>query len=202
MPFIAFLGCDGSGKSAVIQGVTARLEAEGHQVTLGHWRPKPFATSASGTLPTADDPHGQSPRGFASSVVKLGWLWLNWWVAWFQYLRRDSRKGFVLFDRYHGDLLVDPKRYRYGGPMWLARLASRLMPQPDRLIFLDAPPEVLLSRKQEVSEESLTRSRAAYLAMAIRTPALRVIDAGQPLVVVINTVLKAAKLDKDADEYV
>ena len=31
MPFIAFLGCDGSGKSAEIQGVTAAacLEAEG-----------------------------------------------------------------------------------------------------------------------------------------------------------------------------
>jgi thymidylate kinase len=202
MSFIAFLGCDGSGKSAVIQGVTARLEAEGHRVTLGHWRPKPFASSSGGTRSAADDPHGEAPRGFASSVLKLGWLWLNWWVAWFLHLHRDSGSGFVLFDRYHADLLVDPKRYRYGGPMWLARLASRWMPQPERVIFLDAPPAVLLTRKQEVSEEALTRGRAAYLEMATRSQQIRVVDAGQPLAVVIDTVLNAAGLTQNADEHV
>ena len=189
MSFIAFLGCDGSGKSAVIQGITEQLETKGHPVTLGHWRPKPFASS-SGSSATADDPHGQVPRGFVSSILKLGWLWLNWRVAWFQHLRRDSRKSFVLFDRYHGDLLADPRRYRYGGPLWLARLASRLMPQPDRVIFLDAAPEVLLSRKQEVGIEALAASRAAYLALAQTNPQITIIDAGQPLGKVIADVLK------------
>lgn len=190
MPFIAFLGCDGSGKSAVIQGVAARLEAEGHPVTLGHWRPKPFASSSGGTPSAADDPHGQAPRGFASSILKLGWLWLNWWVAWFQYLRRDSRKGFVLFDRYHADLLVDPRRYRYGGPMWLANLASRWMPQPDRVIFLDAEPVVLLSRKQEVDEASLTRSRSGYLNFCKSHPRFGIIDASKPLDQVVFLVME------------
>jgi thymidylate kinase len=190
MPFIAFLGCDGSGKSAVIQGVAARLETEGRPVTLGHWRPKPFVSSSGGTPSAADDPHGQQPRGFASSILKLGWLWLNWWVAWFQYLRRNSRKGFVLFDRYHADLLVDPRRYRYGGPLWLARLASRLMPQPDRVIFLDAEPDVLLARKQEVGIEALAVSRASYLALAKTNPRITVIDASQPLEKVIADVME------------
>ena len=194
MPFIAFLGCDGSGKSAVIQGVAARLEAEGRPVTLGHWRPKPFASSSSSTPSAADDPHGQQPRGFASSVLKLGWLWLNWWVAWCQYLRRDSRQGFVLFDRYHGDLLVDPKRYRYGGPLWLARLASRWMPQPDLVIYLDAPAEVLLSRKQEVSAAALKTSRAAYLALAASSPRIQVIDASGSLPAVIQVTMRLIKL--------
>jgi thymidylate kinase len=187
MPFIAFLGCDGSGKSAVIHGVTARLEADGHPVTLGHWRPKPFASPSSGTPAAADDPHGQLPRGFASSILKLGWLWLNWWAAWFLHLRRESRSGFVLFDRYHGDLLVDPKRYRYGGPLWLARLASRLMPQPDLVIFLDAEPDVLLSRKQEVGRDSLEAARREYLEFCDGNARCRIIDASQPLEPVIST---------------
>jgi thymidylate kinase len=190
MAFIAFLGCDGSGKSAVIQGVAARLEANGHPVTLGHWRPKPFAPISGDTESAADDPHGQKPRAFASSVLKLGWLWLNWWVAWFQYLRRDSRHDFVLFDRYHGDLLVDPRRYRYGGPLWLARLSSRWMPQPDIVFFLDAPPEVLLARKQEVGFAALQESRSRYLTLTRTGTRMRVIDAAGPLEVVIADVIR------------
>jgi hypothetical protein len=166
--------------------VTARLEAEGHRVTLGHWRPKPFASSSGGTRSAADDPHGEAPRGFASSILKLAWLWLNWWVAWFQYLRRDSRHGFVLFDRYHGDLLVDPKRYRYGGPLWLARLASRWMPQPDLVIFLDAEPNVLLSRKQEVGRDSLEIARREYLEFCDGNARCQIIDASQALETVIS----------------
>jgi thymidylate kinase len=192
MPFIAFLGCDGSGKSAVIQGVTARLEAEGHPVTLGHWRPKPFASSSGSAPSAADDPHGQAPRGFASSILKLGWLWLNWWAAWFLHLRRESRSGVVLFDRYHGDLLVDPIRYRYGGPMWLARLAGRLMPQPDLVIFLDAPPDVLLSRKQEVGRDALEIARREYLKFCRGRSRYLIIDASQPLEMVITQTKNSA----------
>ena len=189
MPFIAFLGCDGSGKSAVIHGIAAELRSIGHQVVIGHWRPKPFASQSNGIPSAADDPHGQAPRGFASSILKLGWLWLNWWTAWILQLGRQSRTGFVLFDRYHGDLLVDPKRYRYGGPLWLARLASRLMPQPDLVIFLDAEPEVLLSRKLEVGRGALEIARLNYLKFCAANARSRVVDASQPLETVVRQVM-------------
>lgn len=190
MSFIAFLGCDGSGKSAVIEGVTRHFAACGRTVEQGHWRPKAFSKE-DGTHTAADDPHGQSPRGLASSVLKLAWLWLNWWAAWFGPLGRAARDSLVVFDRYHADLLVDPRRYRYGGPMWLARLASRLMPQPDRVFFLDAPPEVLLTRKQEVKAEALAASRERYLSLATSNPRITVIDASQALEKVIADVVKA-----------
>jgi len=188
--FISFLGCDGSGKSAVIAGVAERLEKQGVVVTRGHWRPVAFAgENPEGARVTADDPHGQVPRGMVSSVLKLGWLWLNWWVGWFRFLGKQSASGVVLFDRYHADLLVDPRRYRYGGPMWLARLASRLMPQPDVVIFLDAEPEVLLARKQEVGREALAAAQEKYLELVKSHPRFRVVDAAQPLEAVIDDVM-------------
>jgi thymidylate kinase len=84
--------------------------------------------------------------------------------------------------------LVDPKRYRYGGPMWIARMASHLMPQPDLVLFLDADPEVLLSRKQEVSADALAASRSSYLQLCASHPRFRIIDASQPLAQVIDEV--------------
>jgi thymidylate kinase len=189
MAFFAFLGCDGSGKSAVIEQLAERLNAADFEVTCGHWRPMAFALEKPDSArSSADDPHSQKPRGSIGSVLKLGWLWLNWWIGWLKFLRRKNMSGAILFDRYHGDLLVDPRRYRYGGSMRLAKLASQLMPQPDLVFFLDASPDILLSRKQEVSRESLEKSRSAYLELTRTNPRFNVVDASQSLAEVVDQV--------------
>jgi len=189
MPFIAFLGCDGSGKSAVLDRVTERARDVRLEVVRGHWRPRAIGNSnAEDAAGHADTPHDQEPRGTLSSVIKLGWLWANWWMGWWKHLGSQSKHGLVLFDRYHADILVDPRRYRYGGPPVLARIASPLMPQPALVFFLDASPAVLLSRKQEVSLEALAKSRATYLELAASHPRFRIIDASRPLDQVVEEV--------------
>jgi thymidylate kinase len=96
--------------------------------------------------------------------------------------RYHVRRGsVVLFDRhfysdYHAFDVVDrPGRS-------LARrvhglVLSRVYPKPDLVIYLDAPPEVMLARKGEGSLEALERRRGEYLALAAVTPAFTVVDA-------------------------
>lgn len=188
MPFIAFLGCDGCGKSAVIEALAADSRAKSVPVATGHWRPSPFRRGTTPANDAADNPHGAEARGSMASVVKLGWLWLNWWAGWWGGLRGEAARGLLLFDRYHGDLLVDPTRYRYGGPILVAQLVMRLMPQPDLVVFLDAAPEILLARKQEVSHAALEASRERYLALCKRGGRFVVVDASLPLAEVVAQV--------------
>ena len=187
MSFIAFLGCDGSGKSTVIERIDTGLREQGIAVRQGHWRPAPFDARRDNSG-AADDPHSVPPRGAVASMAKLGWLAISWWAGWFRGFRHSAKNGALVFDRYHADLLVDPRRYRYGGPMALARLASALMPQPDLVIFLDAPAEILYARKQEVSLETLSNSRERYLALCRTHPRFTVIDASQSVDQVVANV--------------
>jgi hypothetical protein len=108
-----------------------------------------------------------------------------WFVYYtFGYVIRHlalARSTLMLNDRHFVDILVDPKRYRYGGPLWLLRLIWRVIPKPDLIVLLDAPPEVLQARKQEVSFAETVRQRRAYLSLVRGMGNGHVVDATQSL---------------------
>ncbi len=189
MPFIAILGCDGSGKSTVIKQITELLTKQKHSVLHGHWRPRIFGIyEIKADKRPVDNPHSSSARNTISSLFKLLWMAFNWWFEWFRVLRSSSNQGYVIFDRFHTDLLVDPIRYRYGGSKELAKAFCKLMPQPDLVIFLDAPVDVLLSRKNEVSEEALKHARESYLKLCAQHNNYHVLDATESIDVVVENV--------------
>ena len=130
-------------------------------------------------------PHCKPPRSALTSLVKIiVWLLEEWYANLFQ----DKKEALLICDRYYHDLLVDPIRYRYGGPMSIARLIGNLMPQPRLWVLLDAPAEVLQARKQEVPRRKPRGNADAYLSLVRKQKNYVIVDASQSLDKVIADV--------------
>ncbi|MEO6436517.1 MAG: hypothetical protein ABIP55_12270, partial [Tepidisphaeraceae bacterium] len=141
-----------------------------------------YQTFARGILPTKPkaSPHALPPRSFAGSLLKAAWWLMCYTLGYYRRVHpTKARGGLVINHRYLLDAIVDPKRYRYAGPMQLLKWIWAVAPKPDLLIFLDAPAAVIQQRKQEVPFAETARMREAYLALAKSLPNARIIDASQ-----------------------
>lgn len=187
--WVVVLGPDGSGKSSVSEHLRRDLAPAFRGTELVHLCHLLAMRRGSAPNRRVDDPHGKPGRGLAGSLAKIAICaaahvaghWLKTWPAL-------VRSTLVTFDRYYHDVLVDPRRYRYGGPTWLARLAGVVVPRPDLWIILDAPPAVLQSRKREVSAEETARQRNAYRKLGAKLRAAHIVDASRPLAEVVRAV--------------
>ncbi len=164
-PWIAFLGPDGSGKSTILEALRERLGPTRIGVMESRWWPEPLRPGEV-PGPPVTDPHAKPPRGLVLSWLKTLWLGLRWWK---ERLGRTghvrAKKALLLSDRHYHDLLVDPRRYRYGASRSFASGLFRLLPRPDLIFVLVADPATIRARKAEVGEEELERQVAAYRSL-------------------------------------
>jgi hypothetical protein len=189
--WVAFMGPDGCGKSLILNAVSREFAPSFRNVSYYHMRPRLVGRKSSNQGPVTD-PHGQAPRGVPASIAKVIDLWVDYTLGFLvRILPGLMRTQLALFDRCFHDLLVDSKRIRYGGPPWLLRTAARLAPSPSLVILLDAPAEILWSRKREVPLEEVARQRAAYLEFARSLPSAVVVNAAQPPAEVIHDAILA-----------
>ncbi|HEU0299536.1 MAG TPA: hypothetical protein VFR37_08785 [Longimicrobium sp.] len=183
--FVVLLGPDGCGKSSVLAGVSRALVDDFAGVEARHFRPQ----ARWGTGVAVERPHALPPRSGPASVLKLALDFVRFRAGHRRWVRPAVRRGWlVIFDRYYHDLLADPRRYRYGGPAWLARWVGRRVPAPDLFVVLDAPAELLQARKAEVAPAESAAARQAYLALAGTLPRARVVDGARPLNCVVAEV--------------
>lgn len=177
--WVAVLGPDGSGKSTLIANLEKDLKGAFRRTARFHLMPGLLRRRGDGRPVT--DPHGKPPRSLPASLLKLLYYLLDYNLGyWLKVRPALVRSTLVLFDRYYDDLLVDPRRYRYGGPMGAARWIQGFIPRPDLFLVLDVPVEALRERKQEVEPEELQRQVKAYRRFALSTPNAILVDGGQP----------------------
>jgi len=186
--FFTIYGPDGCGKSSVIEALKPMLLPVSRRTLEFHFRPF-VGYPANDTVVTVPDPHGRKPRHPITSVLKLFYYVFDYIVGyilkiWLPKVRATA----IVFDRYYDDLIVDPRRYCYGGPRFLLKWIRPLIPKPDIVFCLDAPADILQSRKQEVPFEETVRQREVYHDLVSNLRNGHVIDASQPLEQVVQDV--------------
>jgi hypothetical protein len=114
-------------------------------------------------------------------VASLGYHWLDFFVGgWLRIVALKTRSGLVVMERGWWDIAIDPRRYRIGAPTSLVRLLGRFLPQPDLLIALEAPTDVLMARKSEIEPVELERQTLAWRSLALRHAKQVSLDATRP----------------------
>jgi len=204
---VALIGPDGAGKSTIGRYLEQSLPLQARYLYMGvsyeasnfmlpttrllrdyaRSRGERIGMSGPPTLSSSKPkPRGMVKRTLTSvkSAVRtlnlMAEEWFRQLVAW-SYLRRGY---VVLFDRhfysdYHAHDIVSKE----AGRPFLRRIhglmLKRLYPKPDLVLFLDAPPEILLARKGEGTLELLASRRQEYMAFQDKIEHFVTIDATQ-----------------------
>jgi len=161
---IAFLGPDGSGKSTIIDGLLEEsLPFKRHD----YFHLKPIIKKDNQVNTTVTDPHQHQPYSAFKSYTKLLYFIFQYQIGWYRNIVGLKKKSsLIIFDRYYDDLIVDYKRYRYGGSSKIAGWVRHLIPRPQLYFILTADAEVIYKRKQEVSFAELERQINSYRSLA------------------------------------
>ena len=217
---MALIGPDGAGKTTVARALPERLQAPATYIYMGvNWeasnrllpttrliralRARRAGREVAKEAPEATPgsrPDGAAGRRAGAAVWRglalanrLGEEVYRQLLAW-SYVRRGY---VVVFDRhffsdYHAADIASGSALPLGKRVHGLFLAH-VYPKPDLVVFLDAPADVLYSRKGEWTPEYLDRRRRDYLAVGQLARSFVVVDASRQLDEVIGEVAGAVR---------
>lgn len=212
---IAIIGADGAGKTTIanmllesfsrpIKYLYMGINIESSNVTLPTSRVIELLKNlrdkkSGGGLPRSGSLHHKK-SSVKTGFVKKIWLFIRllnrlaeeWYRQMLSWIYR-KRGYIVLYDRH---FLFDFDNNGRNSDSYDLPLAEKIhrwclhhfYPQPDLVIFLDAPAEVLFARKGEATIEFLNSRRNSFLEQGKKTRNFLQVDATQPLEKVYSTV--------------
>lgn len=182
--FVVLVGPDGVGKTSVARELVSRRPGRARYF---HFRPavrRPLDRTVPGPGPSIAKARGGGSR--VAGVLRLLRSAAHGWVAYLVRIRPAVRAGeLVVGDRWLYGYVGQPQSLRFHGPDPLARMIVRLLPRPDLVVKLVAPPEVIVQRKQELTIDEVRAELARWdmlpvgngLTLACDVPPADVADA-------------------------
>jgi hypothetical protein len=154
---VCILGVESDRKAAVIEALKPMLQSAAVWMESDPSGLRlPLVGRSRGTVPSGET-SAQEPAGWLTSMSHMVlWLiedWLDQFIGRTNLTLRISGSSFA-------DLLIDPKKHRYGGPMGFARLVGKLFPSPDLWILLDRAAEGSQASREALFAEAARRLEA------------------------------------------
>ncbi|MCA9731254.1 MAG: hypothetical protein H6696_19545 [Deferribacteres bacterium] len=187
---IAFIGPDGAGKSTTIKAIRQKLKETGlnvHEAYMGPWggsilklrklfflfNPNPYRSDYKeyyagkrkekpGAL-TGLSKWKLNFRSFFYYFILVVEMWTRWWFRVLPALRQGR---VVLADRYIYDILTGYKNRPMDYQIEIREKICKKYPQPEIGILLDSEPEIIFSRKPQLTPVQLAHSREMYHRIA------------------------------------
>jgi thymidylate kinase len=167
---LALLGLDGAGKTTVAARLHDEVPWPTVSLYMGVWRESSLDRLVRHIVG-------------AQLALRLGRLARTNLVT--RYHRALGRV--VLLDRYIVDATLPSPDLDWKGRI-SAQLVLRTAAAPDRIVFLDAPAEVVFTRKGELTIDELRQRRDHYVEMSKQFPQWVTVDADRPLAEVLADV--------------
>lgn len=170
---VTFSGVDGAGKTTIVSEIKRKLEVHYRKdVVLLRHRPGilPILSSIKyGSSEKAEEIAGQQmPRQGTNksglgSLMRFSYYFVDYLLGqpyiYFNYILRGK---IVIYDRYYYDFINDAKRSNIQLNRRFVKGLFALIYKPDYNFYLYNDPDVILSRKQEMSAQDIVTLNSRY----------------------------------------
>jgi thymidylate kinase len=149
---ICILGVDGSGKSTLIDGITANLNVQNKNYCYVHLYPKleniGYNKILRSKIPTL--PSKVAKYNKMLSFVKFIWVVS---VTYFFILKQRfvNNNDYIFFDRYLYDFILSPERCGISNIGSFQAVLSKIIPTCDKILILGGDAQKIVNRKPELS---------------------------------------------------
>ncbi|CAN5577113.1 hypothetical protein BH11BAC2_BH11BAC2_08970 [soil metagenome] len=169
---VTFSGVDGAGKSTILENVKVTLQKKYRQKTIV-LRHRPsllpilsafrYGKKNAEQKATQNLPRQGNNSSQLGSLFRFLYYYTDYLVGQFYVHFRYTLRGYnVLYDRYYFDFIIDSKRSNIILPKRFLKACYYFVFKPNVNVFLYAPAEIILSRKQEMSEGDINQLTAQY----------------------------------------
>lgn len=169
---ITFSGVDGAGKSTVIENVAYLIEKQlRYPVVVLRHRPSilPIISVIFRGKEEAEKrvesslPRTGSNDRLLSSLFRFSYYYVDYFIGQFLVFLKYTLRGYVvIYDRYYFDFISDSKRSNVVLPKGLSFLGYTFLLKPKFNFFLFADKRIILERKNELDESTITELTNNY----------------------------------------